>query len=196
MEVYLASRNEHKLAEVRRLLTPFRLTVATLPRGVVLPPEDGDTFAANALPKARVASQELKRPVIADDSGIEAAALGGRPGVLSARFAGEHATDEENLRKLMAEAPVGSELRYVCAIAFVDGVTERVFFGDCRGRLAPAPRGEHGFGYDPVFLPDEDPAQRTMAELTDHEKDVISHRGRATRDFAWWFLGERLGLRP
>jgi XTP/dITP diphosphohydrolase len=196
MEVYLASRNEHKLAEVRRLLMPFRLTVATLPRSVVLPPEDGDTFAANALPKARVASQELKRPVIADDSGIEAAALGGRPGVLSARFAGEHATDEENLRKLMAEAPVGSELRYVCAIAFVDGVTERVFFGDCRGRLAPAPRGEHGFGYDPVFLPDEDPAQRTMAELTDHEKDVISHRGRATRDFAWWFLGERLGLRP
>jgi XTP/dITP diphosphohydrolase len=196
MEVYLATRNEHKLAEVRRILTPFRLTVAALPRNITLPPEDGDTFAANALPKARFASQELKRPVIADDSGIEAAALSGRPGVRSARFAGEHATDEENLRKLMAEAPVASELRYVCAIAFVDGVTERVFFGDCRGRLAPAPRGELGFGYDPVFLPDEDPAQRTMAELTDHEKDLISHRGRALRDFAWWFLGERLGLRP
>jgi XTP/dITP diphosphohydrolase len=196
MEVILATRNEHKLAEVRRILTPFRLTVAALPRSITLPPEDGDTFAANALPKARFASQELKRPVIADDSGIEAAALSGRPGVRSARFAGEHATDEENLRKLMAEAPVASELRYVCAIAFVDGVTERVFFGDCRGRLAPAPRGELGFGYDPVFLPDEDPAQRTMAELTDHEKDLISHRGRALRDFAWWFLGERLGLRP
>jgi XTP/dITP diphosphohydrolase len=196
VEVYLASRNEHKLAEVRRLLTPFRLTAAVLPRNIVLPPEDGDTFAANALPKARVAAQELKRPVIADDSGIEATALSGRPGVRSARFAGEQATDEENLRKLMAEAPVGSELRYVCAIAFVDGATERVFFGECRGRLAPAPRGDNGFGYDPVFLPDEDPAQRTMAELTDHEKDLISHRGRAMRDFAWWFLGERLGLRP
>jgi XTP/dITP diphosphohydrolase len=196
MEVYLATRNEHKLAEVRRILTPFRLTVAALPRSLELPPEDGETFSANATVKARFASQELSRPVIADDSGIEAAALAGRPGVRSARFAGEDATDEENRRKLMAEAPVGSELRYVCAIAYVDGVNERVFFGDCRGRLAPAPRGENGFGYDPVFLPDDEPDQRTMAELTDHEKDLISHRGRALRDFAWWFLGERLGLRP
>jgi XTP/dITP diphosphohydrolase len=195
VEVYLATRNEHKLAEARRILTPFRLTVKAIPHAIELPPEEGDTFAANALPKARTAARELRRPVIADDSGIEAAALAGRPGVLSARFAGEDATDEQNLRKLMAEAPAGSELRYVCAIAFVDGVTERVFFGESRGHLAVAPRGDAGFGYDPVFLPVDEPQQRTMAELTDTEKDLISHRGRALRDFAWWFLGERLGLR-
>jgi XTP/dITP diphosphohydrolase len=196
VEIVLATRNPHKLTEARRILQPFRVTVASLPRGVVLPPEDGDSFAANALIKARAASVDMKRAVIADDSGIEAAALGGLPGVRSARFAGEDATDEQNLNKLIAEAPVGSELRYVCAIAFVDGVTERVFFGDCRGRMAPARSGEGGFGYDPVFLPDDEPEPRTMAELSEQEKDLISHRGRALRDFAWWFLGDRLGLRP
>lgn len=196
MEIVLASRNAHKLAEVRRILQPFRVTVEPLSRGVVLPPEDGDSFAANALTKARTASAELKRSVIADDSGIEAAALGGLPGVRSARFAGEHATDQQNLNKFIAEVPVGSELRYVCAIAFVDGVTERVFFGECRGRMAAGPSGGGGFGYDPVFLPDDEPEPRTMAELSEHEKDLISHRGRALRDFAWWFLGDRLGLRP
>ncbi len=92
--------------------------------------------------------------MIADDSGIEALALESAPGVRSARFAGEHATDAQNLSKLLAEAPAGSGLRYVCALAFVDGVDERVFFGECRGRWQPAPRGEGGFGYDPVFLPD------------------------------------------
>jgi XTP/dITP diphosphohydrolase len=196
LEIVLATRNAHKLAEVRRILQPFRVTVAPLPRGVVLPPEDGDSFAANAMTKARAASVELKRSVIADDSGIEADALGGRPGVRSARFAGEHATDQENLNKLIAEVPAGSGLRYVCSIAFVDGVTERIFFGECRGHMAAAPSGEGGFGYDPVFLPDDEPEPRTMAQLSEHEKDLISHRGRALRDFAWWFLGDRLGLRP
>jgi XTP/dITP diphosphohydrolase len=194
MELILATRNTHKVAEVSRLLAPFRLKVLPLPRNVQLPPEDGETFAANALPKARAASLALKRAVIADDSGIEAVALDGAPGVRSARYAGPNATDAENLRKLMIEVPAGTELRYVCALAFVHGVTERVFYGDCRGRMSPAPRGAHGFGYDPVFIPDDVP-DRTMAELDDAEKDLISHRGRAVRDFAWWFLGERLGLR-
>src|ERR1700760_3936751 len=102
------------------MLGPFRLSVAPLPSAVVLPPEDGDTYSANALIKARAASAELKRAVIADDSGVQAAALEGRPGVRSARYAGEDASDEENLRKLMAEVPVGSKLRYVCAVAFVE----------------------------------------------------------------------------
>jgi XTP/dITP diphosphohydrolase len=194
MELVLATRNTHKVAEVSRLLRPFRITVVRLPRDVQLPPEDGESFAANALPKARAAALHLKRPVIADDSGIEAAALNGAPGVRSARYAGPNATDTENLRKLIAEAPAGSELRYVCALAFVEGGIERVFYGDCQGRMSPPPRGAHGFGYDPVFLPDESP-ERTMAELDDSEKDRISHRGKAVRDFAWWFLGERLGLR-
>ncbi len=137
MELVLATRNTHKVAEVSRLLAPFRLKVLPLPRNVQLPPEDGDTFSANALPKARAAALALKRPVIADDSGIEAAALDGAPGVRSARYAGPNATDAENLRKLMIEAPAGTELRYVCALAFAHGVSERVFYGDCRGRMSP-----------------------------------------------------------
>ncbi len=192
----LASRNPHKLREVRRLLAPFALDVEPLPDGVELPPEDGDTFADNALPKARAAAVALGRPAIADDSGIEAAALDGRPGVRSARYAGEGASDAENLDKLLREAPVGSPLRYVCALAYVEPEgTERVFVGDCRGRLVGRPRGKRGFGYDPAFVPDERPddrrdGERTMAELEDDEKDAISHRGRAVRALARW-LSER-----
>jgi len=194
MELVLATRNAHKLAEFERLLAPFRLSVVPLPGKVVLPPETGETFSANALGKARAAAGELRRPVIADDSGIEAEALGGAPGVRSARFAGENAGDAENLRKLITEVPIGSGLRYVCALAFVNGVNERVFFGECRGEMGDHPRGAHGFGYDPIFVAAQSPNQ-TMAELTDSEKDLISHRGQAVRDFAWWFLGDRLGLR-
>ena len=100
------------------------------------------------------------RVSIADDSGICAAALGGAPGVRSARYAGEHASDEENLQLLLREAPAGSGLEYVCVIAYVDPVAgvERLFEGRCRGRLAARPRGERGFGYDPAFLPDDGPA--------------------------------------
>ena len=190
MELVLATRNAHKLAEVGRMLAPFDLTVAPLPPEVILPPEVGDSYEANALPKARTAALALGRPAIADDSGVEASALGGRPGVGSARFAGEKATDAENLERMLAEAPAGSELRYVCALAFVDGSQERVFIGECRGLLAAGPRGERGFGYDPVFLPAQAPG-RTMAELADAEKDQISHRGEALREFAKWYRAER-----
>ncbi len=184
----LATRNAHKLEEVRRLLAPAGIAVAPLPEGVVLPPEVGETFAENALPKARAAATALGVPAIADDSGIEAEALGGAPGVRSARYAGEHASDEENLAKLMREAPAGSALRYVCALAYVDplGGEERVFFGECTGRLAGERRGSRGFGYDPSFLPDEETGGRSMAELTDAEKDRISHRGHAVRALASW----------
>ncbi len=187
----LATRNRHKVAEVTRLLAPLGLSVEPLPDGIELPPEDGETFAENALPKARAAALATGRPAIADDSGIEAEALGGRPGVRSARYAGPDATDEENLRKLMHEAPVGSPLRYVCALAFVDPERgeERVFFGECRGRLAGEQRGTRGFGYDPAFLPDEEGNSRTMSEMTEAEKDAISHRGHALRAFAEWYLG-------
>jgi XTP/dITP diphosphohydrolase len=163
--------------------------VVVLPAQVELPPEEGDTYEANALPKARTAALALGRPVIGDDSGIEATALDGRPGVRSARFAGEHASDAENRAKLLAQAPAGSELRFVCALAFVaaDG-EERVFRGECGGRLAAGHRGAGGFGYDPVFQPDDDPSGRTMAELDEAEKDAISHRGRAVRAFAEWYL--------
>jgi XTP/dITP diphosphohydrolase len=187
----LSTRNAHKVREFNRLLGAEgtgSITVEPLPEEVTLPPEDGDTFADNALPKARAAAAATGRVAIADDSGIEAAALDGRPGVRSARYAGPEATDAENLAKLMAEAPAGSALRYVCALAYVDpaGETERVFFGYCTGRLADAARGSRGFGYDPAFLPDGDYDGRTMAELTDAEKDAISHRAGAVAALLAW----------
>ncbi|HUE25767.1 MAG TPA: RdgB/HAM1 family non-canonical purine NTP pyrophosphatase [Solirubrobacteraceae bacterium] len=184
----LATRNPHKVREVARLLEPTGITVEPLPEGIELPPETGETFEANALPKARIAAAATGRAAIADDSGIEAEALGGLPGVRSARYAGPDATDQENLHKLLREAPAGSPLRYVCALAYVDPQAgeERVFFGYCTGRMAPDPRGSGGFGYDPAFIPDETPDDRTMAELSDSEKDAISHRGNAVRAFAQW----------
>jgi XTP/dITP diphosphohydrolase len=184
----LATRNPHKLREFTRLLAPGGIEIDQLPDGVELPPEDGATFADNALPKARAAAVATGRSAIADDSGIEAEALGGAPGVRSARFAGVGADDEENLAKLQREAPPGSRVKYVCALAYVDPSAgeERVFFGECRGRLSAARRGSGGFGYDPVFLPDGNGDNRTMAELTDEEKDAISHRGRAARALISW----------
>jgi XTP/dITP diphosphohydrolase len=185
----LATRNEHKRREFARLLPGWR--IEALPDDVQLPPEDGATFAANALPKARAAAAATGLPAIADDSGIEAAALGGRPGVRSARYAGEHATDEENLALLLHEAPDGSALRYVCALAYVDPATglERLFEGSCTGTLTHAQRGSRGFGYDPAFVPDDRPGAETFAELPDARKDEISHRGRAARALLAWLDG-------
>ena len=180
MRLVLATRNEHKAREFAALLAPHE--IVALPAGVTLPPETGETFAANALVKARTAAAATGLPAIADDSGIEAAALGGAPGVRSARYAGEHATDEQNLGKLLREAPAGSPLAYVCALAYVDATgAERLVEGRCTGTLADDPRGDGGFGYDPAFLPDDLPDGRTMAELAPADKDAISHRGRAAR---------------
>jgi XTP/dITP diphosphohydrolase len=187
----LATRNPHKLREFSRLLEPFGIVVEALPEEVELPPEVGDTFAENARPKAETAAASTGRNSIADDSGIEAAALGGAPGVRSARYAGEHATDEQNLVKLIDEAPAGSGLRYVCVLVYVDPVSgeERQFEGTCRGTMSAERRGERGFGYDPVFLPDDGRCERTFAEMSDAEKDEISHRGRAARALADWLSG-------
>src|SRR4051794_17743523 len=159
-----------------------------LPDDVELPPETGETFAENALGKARAAAQALGRPAFADDSGIAAEALGGRPGVRSARYAGEHATDEENLAKLLREAPAGSRVAYVCALAYVDPhvPVEHLVEGRCEGTLAAEPRGSGGFGYDPAFVPDDRDEGRTMAELDPADKDAISHRGRAARALLAW----------
>ena len=159
-----------------------------LPDEIQLPPETGTTFAQNALGKARAAAGATGRPAIADDSGIEAAALNGAPGVWSARYAGEHATDEQNLAKLLDEVPPDGDTRvaYVCAMAYVEpGGAEAVVEGRCEGHLTHEPRGTGGFGYDPAFIPDDYPGdERTMAELEPEEKDNISHRGRAARALA------------
>ena len=187
-DLLLATRNAHKLREFARLLAPAGITLSPLPEQIELPPEDGSSFVENALPKARTAAVETGRVAIADDSGIEAEALGGAPGVRSARYAGPSATDQANLDKLMREAPAGSGLRYVCVIAYVDPRSgeERLFHGECRGHLAATARGSRGFGYDPAFVPQGEADKRTMAELSDREKDAISHRGRAARALAEW----------
>src|SRR6478672_8605342 len=188
----VATRNEHKLRELRESLSGVELE--PLPAEIELPPEEGETFSANALAKARAAQATTGRAAIADDSGIEAYGLGGRPGVRSARYAGEKASDEENLSKLLAEVGRQSDRRvaYVCDIALVaeDG-EETVFEGRCEGTLASEPRGSGGFGYDPAFIPDDTGAddERTMAELAPAEKNAISHRGRAARK-----LAEHLGI--
>jgi len=190
----VATRNEHKLRELRELLPGIQLD--PLPDEVELPPEDGVTFSENALDKARAAHAATGRPAIADDSGIAAYGLEGRPGVRSARYAGDDATDEQNLAKLLAEVGRQEDRRvaYVCEIALVDeGGNESIFEGRCEGTLAEEPRGTGGFGYDPAFVPDDTGPgdHRTMAELTPDEKNAISHRGRAARE-----LATHLGLDP
>ena len=183
----LATRNPHKLRELREAIPGTEID--PLPEDVELPPEEGETFAENALGKARAAQKATGRTAIADDSGIEAYGLGGRPGVRSARYAGEGASDEENLAKLLDEVGRQDDRRvaYVCVIALVteDG-QEQLFEGRCEGTLAEQPRGSGGFGYDPAFVPDDTGPDdgRTMAQLAPAEKHAISHRGRAARALA------------
>jgi XTP/dITP diphosphohydrolase len=184
VRLLLATRNDHKLREFERLLPGVGLD--PLPAELESPEETGETYAANALIKARAAARATGRAAFADDSGIEAEALQWRPGVRTARFAGENASDQENLAKLHREAPAGSRARYVCVIAHVtpEG-EEQLFEGRCEGTLAAQPSGGGGFGYDPLFIADETPG-RTMAELSDEEKDAISHRGHAARELLKW----------
>jgi len=176
--IVLASGNAHKAVEVARVLPGW--DVQTF--GGELPEETGDTFVANALLKARhvFAATGGGDWVLADDSGIEAAALGGIPGVRSARYAGEDATDEQNLAKLLA-ALAGQDdrrVRYVAElVAIAPGGAELHARGELTGTLAEAPRGSGGFGYDPAFVPDGE--TRTVAEMAPEEKDAISHRARA-----------------
>ena len=186
MRLVLATRNAHKARELGELLPGH--TIVPLSGDVVLPPETGSTFAENALGKARAAAAATGAAAIADDSGICVAALDGEPGVRSARLAGEDATDADNLQLLLGRVPDGGALEYVCVIAFVDatGDREETFEGRCAGVMTTAPRGDGGFGYDPAFVPVDDPSGRTMAELSAAEKDAISHRGRAARALLAW----------
>jgi XTP/dITP diphosphohydrolase len=183
MRFVLGSRNAHKLRELSELLAGHELV--PLPQGVELPPETGETFADNALLKARASARATKETALGEDSGIQVAALGGAPGIRSARYAGEDASDEDNLAKLVRETR-GAEDRsaaYVCALALAKpGGEERLFVGRCEGSLADVPRGSGGFGYDPLFVPADGPgAGVTMAELPSERKNEISHRSRAAR---------------
>jgi len=142
--------------------------------------ESADTFEGNAQIKAEAIFNKFKIPVIADDSGISVEQLGGRPGVYSARYAGENATDEDNNNKLIHELKNHSEphpAKYVCASVYYDGINFMTGYGEIKGEIIKIPRGTNGFGYDPYFIPVG--YNRTMAELQPEEKNSISHRGKA-----------------
>lgn len=185
--IAIASHNAHKLREIGRICADWPVEWLTVENHAGPWPdveETGSAYLENARLKARAGAAALGEPALADDSGIEVDALGGRPGPRSARFAGEEATDEQNLdaliRALKGVPSAGRTARYRCVgvLAFPDG-SEMQAEGICEGILVPRPRGERGFGYDPIFVPGG--GDLTMAELGDEEKDRISHRGRAFR---------------
>jgi XTP/dITP diphosphohydrolase len=191
--IAIASRNAHKLREIGRICADWPVEWLTVENHEGPWPdveETGSTYLENALLKARAGAAAVGEPALADDSGIEVDALGGRPAHRSARFAGDDATDQQNLdeliRALKGVPGSGRTARYRClaVLAFPDG-RELHAEGICEGTLVGRPRGENGFGYDPIFVPEG--WDRTMAELADEEKDRISHRGRAFRG-----LGEAL----
>jgi XTP/dITP diphosphohydrolase len=190
--VVLATRNPHKVAELRRILAMTEaggielLGTGDFP-GVPDVAETGVTFAENAMLKAHAVAAATGLPAVADDSGLCVDVLGGAPGVFSARWSGRHGDDEANLALLLAQlADVPDEHRtayFGCAaVLATPDRREWVAEGRLVGRLAHAPRGAHGFGYDPIFVPDGD--ERTTAEMSAEEKDAISHRGRAFRALA------------
>lgn len=187
MRVVLASSNTGKLRELASLLAPLGFDlIAQNELGVETPPETGETFADNALLKARHAAGVTNLPALADDSGVEVDALGGRPGIYSARYAGEGASDRDNLRKMLGELrdvpPAQRTARYQCVIAFVTSAADPapiLASGTWEGTLVSEPRGLGGFGYDPIFVPRG--FDRTAAELDAGEKNSLSHRGQALR---------------
>jgi len=187
----VASLNRAKAREIARILRDEKLDFEVLSLAdfpdVTLPPETGATFAANALAKAKHAAQATGLSSIADDSGLEVEALRGEPGIRSARFAGEGASDEERYRKvldLMEDVPDDRRrARFRCAAACATpGGDELLAEGVCEGRIARSAAGTGGFGYDPIFIPEGH--TRTMAQLTAEQKHAISHRGRALRRLA------------
>lgn len=196
-QIVLASGNAGKLRELQALLAPLELTLtAQSSFGIESPPETGTTFVANALLKARHAAGITGIAALADDSGIEVDALGGRPGVYSARYAGEGASDRDNLEKLLQELqnvpPEKRSARYRALIVLVNGANDPnpvVAQGVWEGHIALQPRGSGGFGYDPVFLPLG--GDRTAAELSAGEKNAVSHRGQALKELVAKLAGDQ-----
>ncbi|MEK6531403.1 MAG: XTP/dITP diphosphatase [Deltaproteobacteria bacterium] len=190
----IATANKAKAGELVDMIGMPGMEIKTLTDfpSVGMPPETGETFTENALIKARHAAAKTGMPSIADDSGLEVAALSGMPGVFSARYAGVNATDEENFLKLL-EALKGvpmdkRQARFVCVIAFcAPAGPKAVFEGELKGMIAFGPKGKNGFGYDPVFfLPGQG---KTVAELKPEEKNLISHRRMAIEKMRRWFAG-------
>jgi len=189
MEIVFASRNRKKAEEIQRILADHPVTVLSLADFPDCPDveEDRDTFDGNAIKKAEAVAAFTGRMAFADDSGLEVAALNGAPGVFSARYAGEGATDILNVEKLlseMAEIPDSQrEARFVCCIALaIPGEEVHTFWGFAEGSIGREPRGAAGFGYDPIFYPAGH--DRTFAEMSASEKDALSHRKKALDKFA------------
>lgn len=181
-KIVIATKNQGKLREMRAALAMLPVEIVPLDASLPDAVEDGTTFEENARKKAHFYAQATHCAVIADDSGLEVAALGGAPGVHSARFAGHHGDDAANneklVRELMARGRNESPADYRCALVFEDtDGTAIVADGRCDGTVRTVPRGTGGFGYDPYFYLDE----KSMAELTPAEKDAVSHRGKALR---------------
>ena len=188
MEIVVASNNRGKISEFRQLLSPLGITVLSLSEaGCALDAEEtGTSFEENARIKASAVYAASGRPTLADDSGLEVNALDGAPGVYSARWAGENATDaDRNAKLLRALEGVPAErrtARFVCVVHYIDENGRGYSFrGECEGAIGFAPEGENGFGYDPLFLVEG----RSMALLSDGEKNRISHRGRAIRQLLY-----------
>jgi XTP/dITP diphosphohydrolase len=182
-KLVLATRNKHKILEIKTILHDLPLEILTLndfPDVPVLR-EDGETFQENSLQKARAVFQHTSLPALADDSGLEVFYLNGKPGVMSARYAGDDASDEMNNEKLLGQmsgvAPRRRKAQFRAVLTLLDENSAEVTEGICPGTLAETPRGTNGFGYDPIFVPDG--FSRTYAELTAEEKNQISHRARA-----------------
>jgi XTP/dITP diphosphohydrolase len=191
MRILLATNNPHKAEELAAILGGLQggpgglITLKDLPFAIPEPVEDGDTLEANAYIKAHEIFAATGIPTIADDTGLEVAALGGAPGVFSARYAGEGATYADNCVKLLgeleraaaADATADRAARFRTVICYTDGLRTLFAEGIVEGEIIGSPRGDAGFGYDPVFRPDGD--ERTFAEMSPAEKNAISHRGRA-----------------
>lgn len=182
LELVIATRNRKKLQEMQRLLEGIPVRLYTIDDFPECPDvkEDEMTFEGNAVKKARHISNCTGKIAVSDDSGLEVYALNGAPGVYSARYAGEKADDRDNIERLLFEMRdiKDRRARFVCviALAFPDGRVE-VFDGSIEGKIGYAPVGKGGFGYDPVFIPEGH--ERTFAEMDAHEKDILSHRGKA-----------------
>ncbi len=188
MKVIIASNNEGKIREFKAMLTPLGYEPISMKEAGISAEiaEDGETFSENAHIKAKAIYDMVKMPVIADDSGLCIEFLGGAPGVYSARYAGEHATNEERIAKVLDEMHgVDKPLRaakFVCALYFIkDDEHEICVTGECEGFIGEEPIGANGFGYDPIFMIDDD---TSMAMLSEQEKNYISHRAKALRKLA------------
>ncbi len=193
MDIVLATTNKKKAAEMNRIFAGNAIRFLTLDAFPGYPDveEDGKTFRSNALKKARAVACFTVHPALADDSGLEVPSLHNAPGVYSARYAGEGATDEKNLKKLLRDMrgfKAGDRAaRFVCCMAFVlpDG-HHKTFSGYVTGRIGTKKRGDNGFGYDPVFYPEG--RNRTFAEMDASEKDSLSHRGRALKKLSQYLF--------